>query len=387
MKKILMIVQNDFVNDSRIIKEANSLGEQGYKVLVLALYKDGLLKKENFDHFTCERMYLETREKLGKGKFSQIFKFSEFKKKCVLRALEYKPDYVHCHDVYTLPIGNVICRKLKKVPKLIYDSHELWREASNNATMPKVLLNFQNSIEKRVIKKCDAVITVSNSIGKYLKDVYKLNKQPYIIRNIPHRTEIVKSEDIFRKMYDIKMNQKIILYQGLVSDGRGIEKVIAAMKTVKTDCVFIIMGNGDKVNYYKELAEKEEVSHKVFFHEAVPSTELLKYTASADLGVSIVLNICLSYYYCLPNKMFEYIQASVPVLCSNYPDMEEIINKYQVGEATDPLDSCAIAEKIDKLFLDENEYEKYKRNCKSAKEELNWEKEQLILRNIYSLLS
>ena len=181
-----MIVQNDFVNDSRIIKEASALGKRGFEVNVLALYNNGLKEVEDFQFFLVRRMKLVTRSKLGKNKFGQAFKFWEFKGKCVREALKFQPDFVHCHDVYTLPIGEKIVKELgKENTKLIYDSHELWSQASNNLTMPKPLLYIQNSIEKRVIKKCNSIITVSPSIVRYLKDTYNLSKNPILIRNIP----------------------------------------------------------------------------------------------------------------------------------------------------------------------------------------------------------
>lgn len=387
MKKILMIVQNDFVNDSRIIKEANALGQNGFEVNVLALHNDGLKEVEEFEFFLVKRIKLATRSKLGKNKFSQVFKFWEFKQKCLKEALKFNPDFVHCHDVYTLPIGEKIIAKLgQEKIKLIYDSHELWSQASNNLTMPKPLLYVQNSIEKKIIKKCDSIITVSPSIVKYLKKVYNLCESPILIRNIPFLYKDVEKEKLFHKQFKLDDTKRILIYQGVISKGRGIEKLIEAMKFVDEKIVFVVLGNGSMVENYKNFVKELNLQNRVYFHPAVSPDVLVKYTASADLGVSLIKNICLSYYYSLPNKMFEYIQAEIPVLCSNYPDMEEIVTDYRVGEVTNPDDSNNIAYAINKILSDNKMYKEYVDSCISAKKELNWQCESKKLIKLYQSL-
>ncbi|MDS1003626.1 glycosyltransferase family 4 protein [Clostridium sporogenes] len=385
MKNILMIVQNDFVNDSRIIKEANTLGKYGFNVKVLALYNKGLKEDEEFEHFIVKRIRLGTRDKLSKGKLSQVVKYIEFKKKCLQEAKKFNPDIVHCHDVYTLPIGKVIIKKLsnsKKI-KFIYDSHELWSQASNNLSMPNILVKLQNNIEKNIIKECDKVITVSNSIAEYLMKRCKLEKKPSIIRNIPYMKKDITNKSIFHEKFNIEKDKKIVLYQGAVGKGRGIENLIKSMKYTENNIVLVILGNGSMVKKYKEIANELRLEDKVYFHSAVDPKELMDYTSSANLGMSLIFNICLSYYYSLPNKMFEYIQGEIPVLCSNYPDMEEIIQKYEVGQTVEPNDVAEIAKAINEVLSKDDEYYQYKSNCKIAKDQLNWEKESNVLIQLY----
>lgn len=386
MKRVLMIVQNDFVNDSRIIKEATSLGEKGYIVKVLALHNEGLLEEEDFKYFKVERIKLDTRNTLGKNKFAQVFKFIEFQNKCVRRAVQFKPDIVHCHDVYTLPIGKKIIKKLGRSLKFVYDSHELWREASNNASMPRLLLKLQNSIENNVVKMCDGVITVSNSIGMYLSNKYELKKAPIIIRNIPLENHTEINNNIFRERFCISSDNKIVLYQGQVSTGRGIEVLIDCIEKLHEKIVLVILGNGDKVQYYKNEVARRGLEHRVYFHDAVKSDILMKYTSSADLGMSLIKNQCLSYYYSLPNKMFEYIQAEVPVVCSDFPDMQEIIKLYGVGAYSDPENTEGLVNAITEILNNDEQYNKFRKNCKKAKSELNWECEKEKLLSLYDNL-
>ncbi|WP_102400024.1 glycosyltransferase family 4 protein [Haloimpatiens massiliensis] len=388
MSKVLMIVQNDFVNDSRIIKEASILAKNGYDVKVLALHNNDLLEQECIQGFKVKRIKLYTRNRLGKNEFIQAIKYLEFKKKCKEEALSFLPDIVHCHDVYTLPIGEEIVKKIRKIKnvKFVYDSHELWPEASNNLSMPKILLNIQNMIEGKIIRKCDKVITVSESIVNYLKEKYNLGEYPVLLRNIPYKHSSIENRKLFHKELNIEENKKIVIYQGVIGSGRGIENLIKAMKYTNENIVLVLLGNGNKVDEYKNIVIKNELQNKIYFHEAVDPSVLIKYTSSADLGMSMIMNICLSYYYSLPNKMFEYIQSEIPVICSNYPDMSEIISKYNVGEVANADSYNDIAESINKILSDEDICQIYKNNCKLAKKQLNWEEESKKLINLYNEL-
>lgn len=382
MKKVLMIVQNDFVNDSRIIKEANTLGKNGYEVLVLALYREKLKKKERFDFFDVERIQLFTRDKLSNRIiYLQFIKYIEFYNKCVNRAKIFVPDIVHCHDMSTLPIG----RKIQKITgcKFIYDSHELWSHSTGVSKYPKFLLKHRNNLEKRAAIKSDVIITVSESIANKLREQFSLDRKPIVIRNIPRKKDITEKQNIFRNKFSIPANKKIILYQGGISKGRGIEKIIESMPYIDNNIVYVILGNGVLTEHLKELAIKLRVEDRVFFHEAVSQEILLNYTNSADLGVHLMENTCLNHYYALPNKIFEYIQAELPILCSNFPEMRKIVLDYNIGEIVDPDDKEGIARSINKILLDKNKLNFYKRNCLKAKTILNWENEEEILLNLY----
>ena len=382
MKKVLMIVQNNFVNDARIIKEANTLGQNGYEVKVFALHDKGLKEKERFPFFDVERVYLATRNKLSKkNRYLQIIKYLEWYKKCIKKAVDFAPDVVHCHDLSALPIG-VKIKKLCKC-KLIYDSHELWSDASANKQYPLMLIKAKHALEKKGIKKANAVITVCDSIANKLQEQFYLEKKPTVIRNIPLRKQIQYKHNLFREKFDIKPDEKIILYQGAVQKGRSIEKIIQAMSHIHNNIVFVVLGNGTLVEALKQLARKLRLEKRVFFHEAVSNQVLLNYTNSADLGISLIENYCLSYYYALPNKMFEFIQANIPVLCSDFPEMKNIIENFGVGEVVNPEDPLAIANVINSMITDKNKYNNYVNNCIRAKEVLNWENEEMKLLKFY----
>jgi glycosyltransferase involved in cell wall biosynthesis len=380
--KVLMIVQNNFVNDSRVIKEANTLGENGFQVKVLALHKKGLPEIEKYEYFEVERVHLKTRDKLSNSNmYIQLIKYIEFYLKCIKIGKEFSPDIIHCHDLSPLPIGMKLKNKLNS--KLIYDSHELWSHSSGVKNTPKIINWMRDLYEKKSAKKIDQIITVSRSIAEYLENEYTLEKVD-VIRNIPLKQNFKESYNHFRREFNISEEEKILLYQGGVSEGRGIEDIISALEHMDEKIVFVILGNGSLKTKLKKIVKKKQLENRVYFHDAVPHDILYQYTNSGDMGISLIENKCLSYYYSLPNKMFEYIQAELPVICSDFPDMSKIIKKYKVGLTVNPKNIKDFANEVNQMIFDDKKIKNLKRNCKEAKNVLNWEEESKKLLKIYA---
>lgn len=382
--KVLMIVQNNFVNDSRVIKEANTLGKNGYNVKVLALHKKGLKLKEKFDYFELERIHLRTRNKLSKNnKYIQLIKYAEFYLKSIKKGKEFSPDIIHCHDLSPLPIAIKLEKKLNS--KVIYDSHELWRHSSGVNNNPKLINNMRDYYENKYIKKVNNVITVSNSIAEYLENECRI-KDVTLLRNIPLNKRLKKEYNIFRQKFDISDEEKIILYQGGVSSGRGIENIISSLIYMDEKIKCVILGSGLLKIKLKKIVKNKNLNNRVYFHKEVPHDILYKYTNSADLGIHLMENTCLNHYFALPNKLFEYIQSELPIICSDFPDMKGIINKYNIGLTVKPTNIKDFAYKVNKLIFNDEKMKTLKNNCKKAKQVLNWEKESEKLLEIYDKL-
>ena len=148
------------------------------------------------------------------------------------------------------------------------------------------------------------------------------------------------------------------------------------------EIVFVIAGSGEYEQHYKKLATEMNLVDQVYFIGKFTQEDLPKITASAYIGVSLIENLSISYYYALPNKLFEYIMAEVPVIASNLPQMKEVIDKYDVGFVVDLENKVELIEAIKKLTSDSALYETKKKNCHKASQELNWEKEVVNLLNI-----
>ena len=272
-------------------------------------------------------------------------------------------------DIYTLPFA-VIFGKLKRA-KIFYDSRELFGYLAGLKER-KFVQFFWKTVEKLFIKYVDHIITSGSMDSDALKEMYGVTNT-IVLRNLPRFYKPAQQTDL-RNQLGISTDKKILLYQGVILKGRGIEKIFDILPDIP-ECIFVLIGGGEFENYYKNLAVERKVIDQVFFIGKFSQEDLPKLTPSANVGIALIENISKSYYYALPNKLFEYIMAEVPVVVSNLPQMKEIVDNYNVGFAVDPDNKDELIAALKKLTSDAVLYKKFKQNCKIASEELNWENE------------
>lgn len=317
--------------------------------------------------------FKETHEKISIIKLRKGFLSIPFYLKFIwhlkIKLLTSKANLIFAEDIYTLPF-TVMFGKIKRA-RIYYDSRELFGYLAGLKDK-KLKQLFWKWIEKFFIRKADFVIVTGTMDAEFLKNEYGI-KKIILLRNLPSYYKPDLQLDLHSHLR-IDKSKKIILYQGVILKGRGIEKVFSALNELPY-CVFVIAGGGQFEQYYRKLAEEMNVSEKVFFLGKLTQEELPKVTASADVGVALIENLSKSYYYALPNKLFEYIMAELPVIVSNLPQMKDIIDKYDVGYAVEFDNKSEFINTIIKLTEDKNLYESKKQNCHIASQELNWEKE------------
>ena len=306
--------------------------------------------------------------KLKKGFLSITF-YLKFISLLKLKLLSTKASIIFAEDIYTLPFV-VILGKLKG-SKIYYDSRELFGYLAG-LKEKKFKQSIWKWIERFFITKADQIIVTGSMDGEFLRKEYGV-KNIILLRNLPRFYKSSVKTDIHSNLR-IDKSKKIILYQGVLLKGRGIEKVFVVLKDLP-DIVFVIAGSGEYEEYYKNLAVQLGLVDQVYFIGKFTQEDLPKITASAYIGVSLIENLSVSYYYALPNKLFEYIMAEIPVIASNLPQMKEVIEKYDVGFTVDFGNNDKLLSAIKKLTDDSALYENKKQNCKTASQELNWENE------------
>lgn len=360
MKTIKILVTNNFTNDNRVLKEALTFSKKKFKVEIIALYDENLKEEEYFDDIKVTRLKLKTR-KWSKSKPIQFIKYLEF---CFTSyKLSKKSDIIFCVDLSTLPIGSIL-KKLNNKIKVIYDSHEYAINCIPNES--KISIKIKYYLEKFFIKNIDQVINVSESIALKYKELYKIEK-PHVILNCPNNIKLEKSNTL-RDIFKIESNKTIFITQGFFVKGRGIENILSAFIKIKDkNNVIIFMGYGP---LQEEIIKQSKINSNIYFQKAVSPTEIIKYTSSADIGISLIENLCLSYYYCLPNKFFEYIISELPVIVSNLPEMKKIVEEYNIGVAIENnyISLIKAIEESNKLKT-----EKIKDNLQTVKSIFNWE--------------
>lgn len=372
--KIVNLVLNNFVNDSRVLKTSRSLARLDHDVTVVALHEVELPVYEEVGAVKVHRIPLVTRS-WSKHRLVQVIKLTEF----ILRfTLKYrKVDVLHCNDLNALLIG-CLCKATRPSVRIVYDSHEY---AINDVpNQPASSIKFKYWLENFLIRYADRVITVSDSIANEYARLYNIPK-PYLLLNCPIYNE-QRKRDLFRENLGIRSDQTIFLYQGGLGKGRGIEMLLEAFSGLKSDQnVLVCMGYG---SLEPLIQKKAQDSSTIFFHPAVTPDVLLNYTSSADYGVSFIEDSCLSYRYCLPNKMFEYLMAGLPILTSNLYEMQRLVNYEGVGiVAEDNTVEGFRRAVIDSLAQD---YTAIQRNVFESRKKYCWEEQEKVLKEVYDAL-
>ncbi len=282
-----------------------------------------------------------------------------------------KKDFNICfaEDIYTLPVMYLVSR-IKRA-KIIYDSRELYGFLAG-LKKKKFVQWLVSLIEKTLIKHVDLVLVTGLKDKEILSDLYKISNI-LVLRNLPLLKKDFLKIDL-RNKFNIPSDKLILVYQGVILDGRGLKILFDTLKDLNNFSL-IILGGGEKINYYKKLSEDENLTGKVYFAGKIIQEELLNYTASCDIGISIIEDISLSYHYALPNKLFEYIMAGIPVIVSKLPQMVKIINEFNTGWIVDLNVTGSLTQLLREIDLNRAYIDKLRQNCSTAREILCWENE------------
>lgn len=367
--RVANVVLNNFTTDNRVYKISKSLQDAGYELVVVALLKGDVPKEEVKDGIQVHRVSLRTIT-LPEGTLWGLIKFIEIIYKIVRGYRSY--DIWHCNDIEAFGIG-VVARFFHPSLKLVYDCHEFEGERNGRSSFERRLVRW---FEKLFIHRAKAVITVSPNIAKAYTDRYNVDPV-WLVRNVPHKANTAVKKDIFRKRFNIPSNETIFLYQGAFTYNRGLEEALEAFKGI-SHAHLVCMGYGVYLNMVKEAANKYENIH---FMPAVPYNEVLEHTASADVGLLSVRPTCLSYLFCLPNKLFEYIQAGIPILSNDLPDCRKIIEDYNIGWVIKEFSPDSIREAVENLRG--QDLSQFSNGLLKAQNDLHWEKEEHTLIDIY----
>lgn len=360
-KKVIISVVSDLVTDQRVNRAAITLHNIGMEVILVGRRLNRSLPLQ-------QRPYKTKRFKLW-FETGPLFYLS-YNIRLFIYLLFQKADILFSNDLDTLA-ANFIASKLKKV-KLVYDSHEYFTEVPELVKRP-----FKQSIwlkiEKWIFPQLKNVMTVNDSIAEIYFKKYKVNVK--VVRNVPFAADLSLPVES-RNNWNIPSGVKIFLFQGAgINIDRGAEESIEAIKMVD-GAVLLFIGGGDVIEQLKNRVSEKGLSEKVFFIPKQPFNELIKFTRIADFGITLDKNTNLNYRFSLPNKLFDYIHANLPVLCSDLVEVKKIIEKYDIGIVVSAYDPQNLADKMKEMMSDEVRLARWKNNLNIAAAELNWEKEQ-----------
>ncbi len=369
-KTIIVSVINDLATDQRVLRTCSVLEENGFKVV---LFGRELKNSPSVSHLP----YKTKRIKMlfTSGPLFYLF----FNKRLFFYLLFHKADALFANDLDTIG-ANFIAAKLKGVP-LIYDSHEIFCEVPELQKTP-MKKRIWERLEKRIVPKLKYCITVNQSIANYFKEKYKTDFT--VVRNIPIQEKNFRPKT--KEELGIPTDKKIIILQGAgINIERGAEELVKAMEFVDNAHLYII-GAGDVFPCLIKLVPELNLQHKITVKNKIPKSELLNYTYNADLGISIDKDSNLNYHFSLPNKIFDYIQAELPILASPLPEIKSIISHYNIGCFIDDHEPKHIAGKINSM-LNSSDSRIWKQNTVKANEENSWENEKNQLSELLATLN
>jgi glycosyltransferase involved in cell wall biosynthesis len=302
--------------------------------------------------------------------------YAEFNIRLFLYLIFRKADVLVSNDLDTL-LPNFLIARLRRIP-IVYDSHEHFTEVPELISRPRVQ-RIWKLLEGWIVPKLGRMITVNESLAGIFHDQYGL--KPVVVRNVPYLREYIV--ECSRAELGLPDDRRIVLLQGAgINIQRGAEEAVGAMQYLEGHLLLII-GGGDVIGALKDLSESLGLEEKIRFIPKLPFDELYRYTVHADVGLTIDRDTNINYRYSLPNKLFDYIQARVPVLASRLPEISRIVAKYQVGTFIDHHDPVHIAQKIREMTGDAAKIAEWKENLKFAASELCWEKEKKALMRVY----
>jgi glycosyltransferase involved in cell wall biosynthesis len=290
--------------------------------------------------------------------------YAEYNIRLFFYLLFDKTDVFLSNDTDTL-IANYLASKIRRKP-LVFDAHEMFPEVPEVMNR-KFVKAVWTTIEDLIFPKLKKTYTVCQSIADIYNEKYQIDMQ--VIRNIPLKEPAAHCQPAIHTG-----EKKIILYQGAVNVGRGIEQMIDAMPYLD-DFVFYVIGDGDILCELKEKVNRLNLNEKVVFTGKIPFENLPAYTQCANIGINLLENKGLNYYYSLPNRIFDYIRNDVPVLSCDFPEIRKIVTHYGVGKLITNYEPPFLAETIRQMVNEE----KNTAGFTAANEELTWENEAALL--------
>jgi len=349
---VLMLVVSDLRIDPRVEREARTLAAVGYSVHVVCPdFTLGQQPNLVIDWGPAVTIHLAHHEALRYVMRRPGYMGAELLDAARRIANRVKPFAIHAHDLNTCLVGLALARSIGA--HFVADFHEWtsenvhWDDAAQGwAPYPSDWKAELQALEARVMREASAVITVSQSIVEELAAGLGAGRHATLIRNVPSlKAEPTREYRPLREELSLSDDKFLVLYQGGTGPTRLIEPLIEAL-AMAPDCVLAIRGPSlDQFGEgYRYIARRGGYEDRLVLLPPVPSRDVVAAARGADAGIYNVIGSGKSFIYALPNKIFEYCSAGLPVLSANYPEVKNFVEAERIGLTFPPQDTAAIAE-------------------------------------------
>jgi glycosyltransferase involved in cell wall biosynthesis len=365
--RVLVTLSNDLVTDQRVQKVCNSLVEWGHQPVLIGRQLPNSMPLPEWS-FKAVRMKLFFRS-------GPLF-YAELNIRLFFKLLFSTCDAIHANDLDTLLPAFLVSRIRNK--QLVYDTHEYFTEVPELVKRPKVQAIWKR-IESNIFPRLSKIVTVNESIANLYGQAY--GKKLEVMRNIPRAIQIQKKS---RSELGLPENSFILILQGNgINIDRGGEEAVMMMQHLE-NALLLIAGSGDVIPELKKYVIEHQLENKVRFLNRMPYAELMTYTACSDLGLALDKNTNINYRFSLPNKVFDYIHAGIPLLASDLIEVKRIIEGNRVGLIAQNHQPEHLADLVKELIVDKALQADFRENCKKASLHLYWENEVLSIQKWYS---
>lgn len=374
------VYPSPFRHESRMLKETKSIADSGLvdKVVIGAVWERGLEKFEKIDDKReVHRIPLRTSKLPNNHMLTRVIKLIEWQIRLFLM-FKMEPVFMfNCHNLASLPVG--IAFKLFLKSKLIYDTHELETERSG---WPFLVRMVARQFESLMIRFVDITFVVSDSIAAWYRKTYSLS-EVHVLKNFPYyhnNHDVSDRDDSLKRRFKIQDDELLFIYQGTIDKGRGIELLLNAFSKVDKKKHIVFMGFMANDLLWSKIKEYERTCSNVHVQPAVRPQEVLNYTKSADVGLYLIQDTCMSYRLTVGNKVYEYIASGLPIIASDFPDVGKIIDEYDCGWKVS-ANAGAILDLLDKISKEA--VEEKRRNTIKCRDKFNWSIEAEKMLKVY----
>ena len=380
-RHVVMLVRNKYTHDTRVEKEVRTLVGAGYRVTVLADPAPGLPTRETRDGARIERVAMRGRAIPG-------LRFLIHQLRLAMRLRRHRPDVLHAHDTNALVPVTLAALTLRR--PFVYDAHDLWTERPRRER-GRVYWALSQAwfrlVERLCIPRAAATITVSPPIVEHLRARYG-RERVALVANYPDWDGPPPTISL-RELPGgdaLDPDRPIVLYLGGLMAGRGLEELIDAIGLVP-EVQLALLGEGVHADRLRARVVERGLTDRIHFLPPVPSDDVVAAAASADVGVSPIVDSCLNYRYSLPNKLFQYMAAGVPVVASDFPQVRNVVEGSGAGVVVDTADPQAIADGLRRVLAHREEARRMgERGRAAVAERFNWEISARSLLEVYAAL-
>lgn len=368
---IVFALTGGIERNSRALKQLRVFAKMGLQVHVLALGKEA--KTSTLPSGATVQVLLNPPGR-GPRFFARVHRlFRDVASQ--LPALAY-----HASDLYTLPPLARAATTHKA--KLIYDARECYPHVAATVGRPWVRW-FWQLVEQKMVRKADAVFTVSTSIAQHMAQQYGI-RPPDVLYNVPEKQPVHPSNGL-REHLGLSTDRVVVLHQGQMRKHRGCHLLVDAFQDVQ-DASLVFLGYGPLKPQLMDQVRSFGLTDCVHFVDAVPPSQLLPLTASADIGVTLLEDVCLNHRYALPNKLFEYLMAELPVLASDLPEVRKVVVPHDVGRVVNPTERSQLVQVLNDMIQDEGARKRWRTHTPRIFATFSWEDASKHLQNTYHSL-